>query len=889
MSLERQVPTLEIKMKRGQLRGSITVFLSMVFLLIVAVVLVTLESARVNAINTCMSMAVSQGMDSLLADYYLPLFEEYQIMGRYEEETTDGLRRDAIAEELTETLQYMVDPQEGMEESGNKKYTALNVRLEEVEVSGLKYFTDYDSGEFYSQAAQAAQFYSAQNILDQLLESCNILSDTSKASKAFSMQAEVEEELAELDEVTLSLMQLIDGVKIKDGEIKVKSNGMIAHKDSFVKQLVSMPTSMESVKVNHATVYASLQDAYIDKDNLYRNSILIMENILADYDQIDGLEEQIRNLFEEIGELEEQIEPIHSQLTQLDAEMRSLGATIQELIQSGTTNQTQLNYYQDELQRKTEEQRHIAQSLEAIESALSEKNLAVESIEQEVNDLTIEINELFSNLQIDLEEIQLVLDDCNEVLEDCLEVCEDGMKKQEEAKETVIDYEEGLSDICENLSEEIADSLSEELEQMKQYVGLSSSSEDSSESNQIVYDFESMKETIEYDQSLLQSITSVWCIWYDDSREGIQEILTTIEQNQAILRQYSIEHLEFDYSTLNLNQSEQENVIDQMKNTISQGILSLVVEDTSKLSDAEITLEGLPSTLAGVLHNSDRVETDTQLAGIEESGVGQLFGNLCDLFSGVSDLGDFADSMSDLAFFQMYIQYYFKDYTEEEDPVVETVLYPSVLSYEKEYICFHHSKDQENLADMVSTIFSLRLLVSFFELYSNSTCREKAEATAAALVAFTGLAFLVTLTKMLILIAWATIEALIDVAAMLTGKKVDVFETSQQNMAYEELLTVSKDKIIAKAKAYEKKTSIAIGYDEYLFLFLFMQTKQMKCYCMMDLIQENLNKRYEGGFDFGRCIYGVEAQVTARIDTKYAIGRSFGDGIRYTKSLALTY
>ncbi len=62
--------------------GSITVFLSLILLLILSLIMGIVEGARVNTARIFAARALTTAMDSVLAEFYDPLMEEYHLLGR---------------------------------------------------------------------------------------------------------------------------------------------------------------------------------------------------------------------------------------------------------------------------------------------------------------------------------------------------------------------------------------------------------------------------------------------------------------------------------------------------------------------------------------------------------------------------------------------------------------------------------------------------------------------------------------------------------------------------------------------------------------------------------------------------------------------------------------
>lgn len=871
--------------KKGNMKGSITIFLAMVFLLILAVVLVTLESARVTAVKSSMSMALSQSMDSVLADYYLPLFEEYQIFGRLNDGATDSLIQKSLEAELMESLQYVSNPLYGLEEVEGNLHAALPAKVYQAKVTDITYLDNYQSDTFYLQAVEAVKFQGVQTFLDTMLEKCNLLSESAGASKAFSMQSEVTEKLADLDEVTMELMGLIDGIVLEDGELEVTQGSLLACNEMFAKKYVKSPVSMTDVKLNHSVVFESLRQHYIDKYEVYAECSASLQQIIHLQLQINELEAEYEQWIQSLEQLEQEIRGLQEQIQNIDRELSTIMGRIVLLSLAPRRNQAEIARLQTEASTIREAREGLSQACSEKEAERNRLDVDMEELRQKIEELSESKTTLRHQFSSKITEVEEDLLSCQNVLFEAIEKTKEGIQQQSEAQGQVTSYEASLNELKGSISDEIFSSLSEELDEMKGYVGAESSS------SSVNYDYEQMKVTLEYDYNLLkegiQYVANQQLGEDTQSLEGLQQILL---ENQQMMNEYSIDALEFDYSTLNLNQTTEQSAIDTMKDTISSGVLNLVLEDSGIVSEQSIDTSGLPSTLAGVMHTELPVEDQSQqLSVLDKSILGDLLDSFTELFSNDGSFGSFSTDLLELGLFQVYQLEYFKDYTVKEKPAVETVLYPSVLNYEKEYMCFHQESDKENLTSMIYTLFFLRLVVNMISLFSNSECNQKARATATALVAFTGLSFLVSITKMLILTAWAVIETFIDVAILLKGKELAVFDLKTQHMSYEELLTVNKSVMMKKASEYESTSQLTMDYDQYLFIFLLMQSKQSKCYSTMDLIQANLNYRYEGEFELSRCIYGFETEFEYQIDPLYSIGMDLHGGLQCKKNIQLSY
>ncbi len=167
-------------------------------------------------------------------------------------------------------------------------------------------------------------------------------------------------------------------------------------------------------------------------------------------------------------------------------------------------------------------------------------------------------------------------------------------------------------------------------------------------------------------------------------------------------------------------------------------------------------------------------------------------------------------------------------------------------------------KDVNNLKAIIMRILLIRTIMNVISLMGNGKRNGDARLLAAAFVGFTGLPALVTIVKTLILFIWSFVESIVDVAALLKGKEIP-FLKGKNDILLElhEIILINKTFIKSKADSIkENNSSFALSYKDYLRIFLFMESQRSKNFRSMDLIQENLQLRYEDSFLMQNCLYG---------------------------------
>ena len=217
---------------------------------------------------------------------------------------------------------------------------------------------------------------------------------------------------------------------------------------------------------------------------------------------------------------------------------------------------------------------------------------------------------------------------------------------------------------------------------------------------------------------------------------------------------------------------------------------------------------------------------------------------------------DITGEIKDLAVTGAYMKEFFGHYMSEQIDSEEK----RALEYELEYICSGKTSDADNLRSVINKCLLIRTGQSLVYLLSDSSSKQKAYATAAALVGFSGMDALVRITQYMILTGWAYADACVDVAALLDGGKISVIKNKKTlNVKYSELMSFGKEMIQKKAK--EANVKSGIDYETIVILFGVLKGDAAVSRCM-DVIQYNMKLRDSHRFSFKDAVYGITAEIS---------------------------
>lgn len=291
----------------------------------------------------------------------------------------------------------------------------------------------------------------------------------------------------------------------------------------------------------------------------------------------------------------------------------------------------------------------------------------------------------------------------------------------------------------------------------------------------------------------------------DESGDSLMEAWNTVEGDINSLGSMS---LNFQFGIADENK---EDMLNQLKNLISDGILSLVIPEGREVSGKSINTLALPSNA---------------ITG------GYVEGNLAKRL-----------------LIDEYIGLYFADFTDGiEMP----------LNYEVEYILNGKASDRENLESAVLKLFGLREGLNYMHIISSTSKIQQAEALAAGISGVLCLPQLTVLLKFLIITVWASVESAEDVRSLLSGGKVPLFKTDQDWSTDPDNMFA----ILDRGKLEEKESSKeGLNYEEYLKLFLFLTDPVKRNFRIMDIIQSDLGVK-QNGFLIKDMIYGFDANIS---------------------------
>ena len=162
------------------------------------------------------------------------------------------------------------------------------------------------------------------------------------------------------------------------------------------------------------------------------------------------------------------------------------------------------------------------------------------------------------------------------------------------------------------------------------------------------------------------------------------------------------------------------------------------------------------------------------------------------------------------------------------------------LDYEMEYIVAGGSSDRDNIAAVVLRLLAIRELCNISTIMTNETMVQQAYAVAVSIAGVTGVPAIIEPVKIAVIAIWALLESILDVRALVNGKKIPIIKTYGEWTSRVENLGSC---LYMEASAKESENGI--GYGTYLYIFLILIGDSNRAYRPMDLIEQTL-RSHEG-------------------------------------------
>lgn len=423
--------------------GSITIYVALIFTIIIALVLVMAESARISGIKAMMLPKLVIASNSVLADYDRDIYNNYKVF------MYDGKNKDEIL--LVDKIETSI---EGYLANYSGDYGFNRGQVDKVKLKGIDRATVNLQERFTDQVVEYMKYKVPANISVDFLEMLNVLDGSGKTMEVIKCKAAVESKIFDCQDMILELVQQVDGIYCEYNAYGRTKKGDLIPNEAFAKRVVAYMENKESVGINNDFVYSCMKEAYYDVgreiDSLLEKLEWLSDNFEKYNDQSDKVfdecQEIIYSIEEESKKCYESIETSLAFISEIKEEAKEIELELKVFSESIDANKSELNKdIYEELTKENEELlKQPMNNLDNIEERLKQNK-----------DIILNLNGIsgcgYNYSQSGIEKAYKSVQDIKKELKDYRvdDICFDYSKVKREIPETKDSSMDGLKTIIE--------------------------------------------------------------------------------------------------------------------------------------------------------------------------------------------------------------------------------------------------------------------------------------------------------------------------------------------------------------------------------------------------------------------------------------------------------
>lgn len=242
--------------------GQITIYAALSLMIVISLIVTCVQYARQTQMFAELDMSTRMSIESVFAGYHNKLQEEFDILALSTQQCSD------------EKFQYYAHNNiDGMANVNDIQYRSSYIQ-------DKKYMTDNNGEGLEKQILLYMKNGIYLDIIDEIGNIDKVTKKSETLKKITDEIMDLDEKIVVLDQSTLKLIELIEGLKI-DSNGMILSNGLPELVQSgFAKQIILKELSMAAVSIYNDNVYRSItlaQDRYVNVNKLIDDLIDCIE------------------------------------------------------------------------------------------------------------------------------------------------------------------------------------------------------------------------------------------------------------------------------------------------------------------------------------------------------------------------------------------------------------------------------------------------------------------------------------------------------------------------------------------------------------------------------------------------------------------------------------
>ncbi len=249
----------------GKSKGTITVFLTMVLLVILALIATCLENARVRVASATVDRTLTGSIDGAMTEYYEPLYEDYRIFLMDKGTGSDTLDYKKLTEQIQEYMNTSLSTSTTNEITGQKRngIDLLCPAVNAVQIDDVVKATDYGGAPVEEEILQYMKYEVAAEGISKILENLNLIEESEVTATVMEAEGEVTEQFEDANVLMMKLMEQVEGICCKE-KLTYTADGTIKVNGYFAKKMCTVEETKENVGIDNVTVWNSLKGNYVN-------------------------------------------------------------------------------------------------------------------------------------------------------------------------------------------------------------------------------------------------------------------------------------------------------------------------------------------------------------------------------------------------------------------------------------------------------------------------------------------------------------------------------------------------------------------------------------------------------------------------------------------------
>lgn len=361
-------------------KGSVTVYFSLILIVIIALILVMAESARISGVRAGMFSKLIIASNSVLADYDRDVYSNYKVFMYDGEIKDEAILADRIEKSIASYLSFGAG--EGVD--FNK------ARVEKVELKRINRVTGNLKERFMDQAVDYMKYKMPADMSVDFLEMLNVLKGSNKTMEVIKCKAAVEAKIFDCQDMILELVAQVDGIYCEYGSYGRTKEGDLIPNESFAKLIVNYLENKESVGINNDFVYSCMKEAYYDVGNeidvLLENLEWLCNNFEKYNDKSDKVFDECQEIIYTIEEKSkkcyESIEVALAFISKIKEDAKEIELELKIFSERVASNRKEISedIYEELVKENEELLKEPLNNLDGIENRLKQNKVIVEKL-----------------------------------------------------------------------------------------------------------------------------------------------------------------------------------------------------------------------------------------------------------------------------------------------------------------------------------------------------------------------------------------------------------------------------------------------------------------------------------------------------------------------------